>query len=84
MKKYKVIAGICYSDLTRKIYGGGEVVQEDWFHEGHAEKLVADKFLEPIVEEVKEEVKEEAIVTPETPEQPETPAEEPKKPGKKK
>lgn len=45
--QYLVIALSVHSDLTQRVYNAGEVVGEDAFPDGHVEKLVAGKFIEP-------------------------------------
>jgi hypothetical protein len=45
MKQYQVIALSVGSDKTGKIYNAGDILPQDAFHDGHAEKLVDEGFL---------------------------------------
>ncbi len=61
MNQYKVIA-LSVGGLNNKIFNSGDTVNENQFVQGHAEKLVAQGFLEPLQTtkdiEVKEEINE--------------------------
>ena len=61
MKEYIVIA-LSVGGLNNKIFNSGDIVNENQFVQGHAEKLVAQGFLEPLQTtkdiEVKEEINE--------------------------
>jgi len=54
MKKYKVIS-LSVGGMNNKIYKSQDIVREDSFYPGHAEKLVEQMHLEPFEE--KEHVK---------------------------
>ena|ERR1700761_610002 len=47
LKKYKVIA-LSVGGLNKKIFNSGDIVSEDNFYEGRADKLVAAGFLQEI------------------------------------
>lgn len=49
MTKYKVIA-LSVGAKNNKIFKSGDIVTADAFHEGHADKLVEQGFLELVVE----------------------------------
>lgn len=69
MKKYKVIAGTCWSELTQSHLAHGAIVTTANFTDGEAQRKCNEGWLEEIIEEVKSEVAE--------------PAEQPKNLGKK-
>jgi hypothetical protein len=53
MKKYIVVA-LSVGAMSNKIFESGDIVNEDAFPEGHAEKLVGEGFLKPYDESASE------------------------------
>ena len=57
MKKYKVIAGTCWSELTQSHIAHGTIVTTANFTDGEAQRKCKEGWLEEVVEEVVEEPK---------------------------
>lgn len=55
MKKYKVIAGTCWSELTQSHLAHGAIVTTANFTDGEAQRKCNEGWLEEIIEEVKAE-----------------------------
>lgn len=53
-KQYKVIAGAFPCLLQNKVFEGGDIIDEDFFLEGQAERGVKDLFIEEIPDEKEE------------------------------
>lgn len=56
MKRYKVIAGVCFTEKKQIVYAAGSELTEDDFLDGEADRLVGGGFIEEI-EQPKEEKK---------------------------
>jgi hypothetical protein len=55
MKKYKVIAGTCWSELTQSHLAHGAIVTTANFTDGEAQRKCNEGWLVEVVEEVKAE-----------------------------